>query len=255
MPRYKLQIEYCGTDYSGWQRQDGAPSIQHAIEEAVVGFCGQRASVYGAGRTDAGVHALGQVAHVDLTGTWATDRIRDAINAHLRPHKIAIITVEEVSETFDARFSALMRHYHYTIINRRPPLTVDFDLAWRVSGELDAEAMHNAAQLLVGHYDFTTFRSTRCQARSPLKTIDHLQVRRLDETIEVTCSARSFMHNQVRSFVGSLERVGCGKWSASDLQAALDAKDRTRCGPVAPACGLYLAGVDYPDATLEPAAS
>lgn len=246
MPRYKLHIEYCGTDYAGWQRQDGVPSVQQAVEEAIFGFCGDEVSIQGAGRTDAGVHAFGQVAHVDLSEAWTTGRVRDAINAHLRPQRIAITGAEAVDNTFEARFSALKRHYRYRIINRRAPLTIDRDLAWQVARPLDADRMHSAAQILVGNHDFTTFRSVHCQSKSPVKTVDHVRVSRLGEEVEITCSARSFLHNQVRSFVGSLKRVGEGKWSERDFRAALEARDRTRCGPVAPACGLYLVRVDYP---------
>lgn len=247
MPRYKLHIEYFGTDYAGWQRQAGVPSVQQAIEEAIFGFSGDEVAIQGAGRTDAGVHAFGQVAHVDLSETWTTDRIRDAVNAHLRPQRIAIKGVESVDDMFEARFSALKRHYRYRIVNRRAPLTIDRDLAWQVARPLDTDRMHAAAQILIGNHDFTTFRSVHCQSKSPVKTVDHVRVSRLGEEVEITCSARSFLHNQVRSFAGSLKRVGEGKWSERDFRAALQARDRARCGPVAPACGLYLVRVDYPD--------
>jgi len=246
MPRYKLHIEYCGTDYAGWQRQADVPSIQQALEEAISGFSGDKVSIQGAGRTDAGVHAIGQVAHVDLNKAWATDRVRDAVNAHLGPQRIAVTNVEAVDDTFEARFSAVKRHYRYRIVNRRARLTIDRDLAWQVARPLDADRMHSAAQILVGNHDFTTFRSVHCQSKSPVKTIDHVRVSRLGEEVEITCSARSFLHNQVRSIAGSLKRVGEGKWSERDFRAALEARDRTRCGPVAPACGLYLVRVDYP---------
>lgn len=247
MPRFKLTIEYYGTDYAGWQRQENAPSVQQSIEQAIAGFSGENILIQGAGRTDAGVHALAQVAHADLSGDWAANRVREAINAHLRPQKIAIIEAVQVDETFEARFSALKRHYRYRIVNRRAPLTIDWNRAWQIKYPLDTDLMHAAGQILVGKHDFTTFRSVNCQARSPVKTMDHVCVSRLGEDIEITCSARSFLHNQVRSFVGSLKRVGEGKWSIGDFEAALQAKDRNRCGPVAPACGLYLVGVDYPD--------
>lgn len=247
MPRYKLHIEYCGTDYAGWQRQTGVPSVQQAVEEAIAGFCGEIVTIQGAGRTDAGVHAFGQVAHVDLSDLWGGDRIRDAVNAHLRPQRIAITGVEGVDDTFEARFSALKRHYRYRIVNRRAPLTLDQGLAWQVARPLDVDRMHSAAQILVGKHDFTTFRSVHCQSRSPVKTVDHVRVSRLGEEVEITCSARSFLHNQVRSFAGSLKRVGEGKWSERDFRTALEARDRALCGPVAPACGLYLVRVDYPD--------
>ena len=246
MPRYKLTVEYQGTGFAGWQRQSGQPSVQQKIEQAVAAFSGETVTLQAAGRTDAGVHALGQVAHVDLATEHRPDTVRDAINAHLRPHRVAIVAAEPVDQEFEARFSALARHYRYRIVNRRAPLTVDRDLAWLVPKPLDSDAMHQAAQSLVGTHDFTTFRSSECQAKSPVKTLDRIEVRRLGAEIEISCSARSFLHNQVRSFVGSLKRVGEGKWSAGDLRAALEAVDRTRCGPVAPPDGLYLVRVDYP---------
>jgi len=245
MPRYKLTIEYDGTPFVGWQVQDNGPSVAGAIEAAVAKFAGETPKVAGAGRTDAGVHALGQVAHVDLAKEWEADTIRDALNAHLRPAPIAILRVEAVAADFDARFSARARHYLYRITNRRADLALDRDRAWRIAKPLDSAAMHEAAQRLVGHHDFTTFRSTECQAKSPVKTLDALDVTRAGEEIRITASARSFLHNQVRSMVGSLALVGEGKWSADDLSTALEARDRAACGPVAPACGLYLVRVDY----------
>ena len=245
MPRYKLTIEYDGTPFVGWQVQDNGPSVAGAIEAAVAKFAGETPKVAGAGRTDAGVHALGQVAHVDLAKEWEADTIRDALNAHLRPAPIAILRVEAVAADFDARFSARARHYLYRITNRRADLALDRDRAWRIAKPLDSAAMHEAAQCLVGHHDFTTFRSTECQAKSPVKTLDALDVTRAGEEIRITASARSFLHNQVRSMVGSLALVGEGKWSADDLSTALEARDRAACGPVAPACGLYLVRVDY----------
>jgi len=245
MPRYKLTIEYDGTPFVGWQVQDNGPSVAGAIEAAVAKFAGETPKVAGAGRTDAGVHALGQVAHVDLAKEWEADTIRDALNAHLRPAPIAILRVEAVAADFDARFSARARHYLYRITNRRADLALDRDRAWRIAKPLDSAAMHEAAQCLVGHHDFTTFRSTECQAKSPVKTLDALDVTRAGEEIRITASARSFLHNQVRSMVGSLALVGEGKWSADDLSTALEARDRSACGPVAPACGLYLVRVDY----------
>ncbi|MCC6947440.1 MAG: tRNA pseudouridine(38-40) synthase TruA [Bradyrhizobiaceae bacterium] len=245
MPRYKLTIEYDGTPFVGWQVQDNGPSVAGAIEAALAKFAGETPKLFGAGRTDAGVHALGQVAHVDLGKEWETDTIRDALNAHLRPAPIAILRVEPVAPDFDARFSARARHYLYRIANRRADLALDRDRAWRIAKPLDSAAMHEAAQRLVGHHDFTTFRSAECQAKSPVKTLDVLDVVRSGEEIRVTASARSFLHHQVRSMVGSLALVGEGKWSADDLAAALEARDRAACGPVAPACGLYLVRVDY----------
>src|SRR5215469_7819587 len=245
MPRFKLTIEYDGTPYVGWQIQDNGPSIQGAITEAILAFTGERVAVQGAGRTDAGVHALGQVAHVDLAKDWDVDNVRDALNFHLRPQPIAALKAERVADDFDARFSATKRHYLYRIANRRADLTLDQNRAWRVPRPLDAAAMHAAAQQLIGKHDFTTFRSTECQARSPEKTLDRLDVTRDGDEIRVTASARSFLQHQVRSMVGSLVHVGEGKWSARDLADALAARDRTRCGQVAPPHGLYLVRVDY----------
>ncbi len=245
MPRYKLTIEYDGTPFNGWQIQDNAPSVQGALNDAVFAFSGERAQVAGAGRTDAGVHALGQVAHLDLSRDWDADVVRDAINAQVRPHPVAVLSAERVPDTFEARYSALKRHYLYRLVCRRPDLALDRNRVWRYARQLDVEAMHAAAQRLVGFYDFTTFRSTECQAKSPEKTLERLNVAVVGAEIHVTTSARSFLHNQVRSMVGSLVLVGDGKWSADDLSAALEAKDRTACGPVAPPEGLYLMRVDY----------
>ncbi len=248
MPRYKITIEYDGRPYAGWQRQDNAPSVQESLERAAERLDGAPVLVYGAGRTDSGVHALAQVAHLDLTKDLSTDKVRDAINFHLKPDPIAVIEVEPVSEAFHARFSATQRHYLYRMIDRRAPLTLDRGHVWRVKRKLDAEAMHHAAQALLGQHDFTTFRDSQCQAESPVKTIDAVSVSRYGEEVQLTCSARSFLHRQVRSMVGSLVEVGTGKWSARDFERALDAADRSRCGPVAPADGLYLTAVDYSDA-------
>jgi tRNA pseudouridine38-40 synthase len=245
MPRYKLTIEYDGTPFVGWQVQENGPSVAAAIADAVAKFADEKVNVFGAGRTDSGVHALGQVAHVDLAKDWDTDTIRDALNAQLRPDPIAILNVERVADDFDARFSAKARHYLYRIANRRADLALDRDRAWRLVKPLDAAAMHAAAQRLVGNHDFTTFRSVECQAKSPVKTLDRLDVARAGEEIRVSASARSFLHHQVRSMVGSLALVGEGRWSADDLTRILEARDRRLCGPVAPACGLYLVRVDY----------
>jgi tRNA pseudouridine38-40 synthase len=245
MPRYKLTIEYDGTPFVGWQVQDNGASVQGVLAEAVLAFAGERAVVGGAGRTDAGVHALGQAAHVDLTKDWPPDTVRDALNAHLRPHPIAVILAERVADDFDARFSAIKRHYRYRIVNRRADLALEALRAWRIPRPLDAAAMHDAAQKLVGRHDFTTFRSTECQAKSPVKTLDRLDVARDGDEVRITAIARSFLHNQVRSMVGSLVHVGEGKWSADDLAAALAARDRTACGQVAPPQGLYLVRVEY----------
>lgn len=245
MPRYRISIEYDGTPFSGWQFQADAPSVQGAIEDAIAALTGERVVIQGAGRTNAGVHALGQVAHFDLAREVATDTIRDGLNAHLRPHPIAVLAAERVPESFNARLSATRRHYLYRIVNRRPDLTLDRNRAWRLPRPLDVPAMHAAAQRLVGHHDFTTFRSTECQAKSPMKTLDRLDVVREGEEVRVVTCARSFLHNQVRSMVGSLALVGDRKWSADDLAAVLAARDRTACGQVAPPQGLYLMRVDY----------
>jgi tRNA pseudouridine38-40 synthase len=245
MPRYKLTIEYDGTPYVGWQIQDNGPTIQGALTDAIAAFTGERPVVNGAGRTDAGVHALGQVAHVDLARDWDSDNVRDAINFHLRPQPIAVLAAERVPDTFDARFSATKRHYLYRITNRRADLALEQNRAWRVPRPLDGAAMHIAAQRLIGKHDFTTFRSTECQAKSPIKTLDRLDVARDGDDVRVTASARSFLQHQVRSMVGSLVHVGEGKWNADDLAAALAARDRAACGQVAPPHGLYLVRVEY----------
>jgi tRNA pseudouridine38-40 synthase len=245
MPRYKLTLEYDGTPFVGWQMQENGASVQGRLADAIKAFSGEDAIPRGAGRTDAGVHALGQVAHLDLVKDWAVDKVRDALNALLRPDPISVLACEHVAPDFDARFSAKARHYLYRIIDRRSPLALERMRAWGVFRPLDAKAMDEAAQVLVGHHDFTTFRSTECQAESPEKTLDRLTASRHGEIIRVEASARSFLHNQVRSMVGSLKLVGEGKWTAHELEAALAAKDRAHCGPVAPAHGLYLVKVDY----------
>ena len=243
--RYALTIEYDGAPYVGWQRQANGMSVQQRLEEAVLAINGASCVVQGAGRTDAGVHALGQVAHVDLMREWREDRLRDALNAHLRPDPIAVLSTRAVDATFEARFSAVRRHYRYVIDNRRAPLALAAGRAWHVKRKLDADAMHAAAQALVGRHDFTTFRAAECQASSPVRTLERLDVRRDGDIIEITTSARSFLHTQVRSLAGSLEHVGSGKWRAQDLRAALEARDRARCGQVAPPHGLYLVAVEY----------
>lgn len=245
MPRYKILIEYDGAPFAGWQYQENVASVQRTIMDAIEAFSGEKVMVQGAGRTDAGVHALGQVAHFDLSADRETDVVRDALNAHLRPHPVAILSAEKVAENFDARRSAVRRHYLYRIANRRPDLAIERGRAWRVPRRLDADAMHAAAQRLVGKHDFTTFRSTECQAKSPEKTLDKLDVSRAGDEIHITAVARSFLHNQVRSMVGSLVPVGDGKWGADDLSRILAARDRTACGTVAPPDGLYLVRVDY----------
>ena len=245
MPRFKLTIEYDGTPFVGWQTQDNGPSVQSVLTGAIAAFSGEPATIAAAGRTDAGVHALGQVAHVDLAKDWDCGTVRDALNAHLRPHPIAVLAVEQVADSFDARFSATKRHYLYRIVNRRADLALDLNRAWRVPRPLDETAMHHAAQQLIGKHDFTTFRSAECQAKSPLKTLDRLDVARDGDNIRVSASARSFLQHQVRSMVGSLVHVGERKWGAGDLAAALAARDRTACGQVAPPQGLYLVRVEY----------
>jgi tRNA pseudouridine38-40 synthase len=245
MPRYKLTIEYDGAPFVGWQVQDNGLSVQAVLAAAIAAFCGDSVEVRGAGRTDAGVHALGQVAHVDLKKDHDADTVRDALNAHLRPHPIGVLQAEQVPDSFDARFSATRRHYRYRLINRRADLALDRGRAWRIPLPLDTDAMHAAAQRLVGKHDFTTFRAAECQARSPVKTLDLLDVARSGEEVQIVAAARSFLHNQVRSMVGSLVRVGEGKWSAGDLAGALAARDRAACGPVAPPEGLYLVRVEY----------
>ncbi|MBO6730902.1 MAG: tRNA pseudouridine(38-40) synthase TruA [Maricaulis sp.] len=246
MPRYKLTIEYDGAPFAGWQRQDNAPSVQEELEKAAQKLDQSTVTVQGAGRTDSGVHALGQVAHIDLTKDLAEDKVRDALNYHLKPNPVAVLEAERVSDEFHARFSATQRHYLYRIIDRRVPLTLDRGQVWRVPRALDASAMHKAAQFLVGTHDFTTFRDAQCQAESPVKSIDKVAVARYGEEVQLTIEARSFLHRQVRSITGSLVEVGFGKWSPQDFKAALDAADRSRCGPVAPPDGLYLTAVDYP---------
>lgn len=248
MPRYKLTIEYDGGPFQGWQRQDNGPSVQEALEKAAAKLDGAPVVVQGAGRTDSGVHALGQVAHLDLVKDLSEDKVRDAINFHLKPNPVAIIEAERVDEDFHARFSAINRAYLYRIIDRRVPLTLDRGQAWRVPKRLDADAMHAAAQFLIGTHDFTTFRDAQCQAESPVKSIDKASVSRLGEEVQITVEARSFLHRQVRSITGSLVEVGLGKWTPKDFKAALDAGERKRCGPVAPPDGLYLTAVDYPPA-------
>lgn len=246
MPRFKLVIEYDGTPYVGFQRQANGPSVQGTLEDAFAKLKAGSIVVRGAGRTDTGVHATGQVIHVDFDRDWPAGKLRDALNYHLKPAPIAVIAVEIVAADFDARFSAIARHYLYRIVDRRAPLAIERDRAWHVPARLDVAAMDAAAKILVGHHDFTTFRSTHCQSKSPLKTLDRLDVVRASaDLIEIRASARSFLHNQVRSMVGSVKLVGEGKWGPDDLRAALEAADRTRCGAVAPSAGLYLIGVDY----------
>ncbi|HEY3798552.1 MAG TPA: tRNA pseudouridine(38-40) synthase TruA [Caulobacteraceae bacterium] len=245
MPRYRLDLEYDGGPYKGFQAQGALPTVQGSIERAVKAFCGEDIRLQAAGRTDTGVHALHQVIHIDLTRDWKPEVVRDALNAHLVPEPIAIIEASVAPEGFHARFSAKGRGYVYRILNRMAPPSLDRGRVWHLKKPLDAEAMHAAAQALVGHHDFTTFRDVDCQAKTPWKTLDVAAVRRAGEDVELHFAARSFLHRQVRSMAGSLAEVGAGRWSAADLRAALDACDRKACGPVAPAEGLYLAQVDY----------
>ena len=249
MPRYKMVVEYDGTPYVGWQRQENGHSVQAAVEAAILSLTSETVVIRGAGRTDSGVHALGQVIHADLSREWAPFKLRNALNAHLMmaSEKVSIIDIDRVSDDFDARFSALRRHYLYRIISRRAPLAIEAKRAWWVSKDLDHEAMHAAAQMLVGHHDFTTFRSAHCQAASPIRTLDRLDVTRQGELIEIRASAQSFLHNQIRSFAGTLKLAGEGKMSPQDVRAALEARSRAACGPVAPPEGLYFMQVDYPD--------
>jgi tRNA pseudouridine38-40 synthase len=245
MTRYKLTLEYDGGGFVGWQRQNNGPSVQEALEKAVAAFCGETVTSFAAGRTDAGVHALGQVAHVDLAKATTADTVRDALNFHLKPAPIVVLKAEAVGEDFHARFSAKARLYRYRIVNRRPPLALDRGRAWLVGIELDAAAMHDAAQAVVGHHDFTSFRATLCQAKSPLKTLDVLEVGRAGEDIVIEARAQSFLHHQVRNMVGTLKLVGEGKWTKADVAAALAARNRSAAGPTAPPEGLYLAEVWY----------
>ncbi len=246
MPRYRITVEYDGGPFCGWQMQENGPSVQASLAEAIHKLSGEQVQVFGAGRTDAGVHALGQVAHFDLSTEWRVDKIRDGLNFHLKPEPVAVLDAAQTDDEFHARFSATGRHYLYKIIARRPPLTVDRGLAWRASKPLDVAAMHEAGQALCGTHDFTTFRSAQCQAKSPVKTLDLFNVSQNGDEVRFHLGARSFLHNQVRSLVGTLERVGAGKWQPERVGEALAAADRSLCGPVAPPEGLYLTAVGYP---------
>jgi len=245
MTRFRLTLEYDGSPFVGWQRQDNGPSVQGALEDAIEKLSGERVTVTGAGRTDAGVHALGQAAHFDLEKFFEPGKVRDALNHFLRPNPVVVLDAAVADAEFHARFSAKARHYLFRILNRRSPPALDDKRVWHVSPKLDADAMHAAAQVLVGQHDFTTFRAAECQAQSPVKTLDRLDVSRRADEIHIEASARSFLHHQIRSFAGTLKQVGEGKWSARDVAEALAAKDRARCGPVSPPDGLYLVRVDY----------
>ncbi len=247
MPRYRLTLEYDGAPFAGWQRQADRPSVQQAVEEAVAGLTGEAAHVQGAGRTDAGVHATGQVAHLDLAKDWAPFRLMEALNHWLRPAPVAVLAAERVADDFHARFDAIEREYLYRIVNRRAPLALGRGQAWQVRHPLDAAAMAEGAARLIGRRDFTTFRAALCQAKSPVKTLDELSVTREGEAVLIRARARSFLHSQVRSFVGTLERVGAGAWSPEDVTRALEARSRAACGPVAPPDGLHLVAVRYPE--------
>jgi len=250
MPRFALKIEYHGAPFVGWQRQVNLPSVQGAIETALAKLEPREHTIAAAGRTDAGVHALAQVAHCDLNGDWQAFRLSEALNYHLKPQPVAITACAAVDDDFHARFSALERRYLFRILSRRAPATHQEGLVWQVKHDLDEGAMQAAADFLVGKHDFTTFRSTICQAESPVKTLDHLRVSRVETPggteFHFDVRARSFLHNQVRSFVGTIERVGAGSWTPKDVRSALAARDRAACGPVCPPQGLYLAHVSYP---------
>lgn len=247
MPRYKLTIEYDGAPFQGWQWQDHGPSVQGALEAAGGKLNSAPVTVYGSGRTDSGVHALAQIAHMDLAKDIRADKVRDALNFHLAQHPISVLAAELVHDEWHARFDAIERRYLYRIIDRRPRLALERGRVWRIPVKLDVEVMHQAAQILVGNHDFSTFRDTQCQSKSPIKTIDEITVLRAGAEVHCHFRARSFLHKQVRSFVGSLVEVGLKKWNNEDMLAALESKDRCECGPVAPSDGLYLTQVIYPE--------
>jgi tRNA pseudouridine38-40 synthase len=245
MPRYRLTVEYDGAPYRGFQAQKGLPSVQTALETAIAAFSGETPRINAAGRTDTGVHALGQVVHFELERSWLARTVQEAMNFHLLAEAVVVLEAAEAAADFHARFSAKGRTYLYRILNRRAPPALERGRVWHVKKELDAEAMHAAAQRLVGHHDFTTFRDAGCQSKSPVKTLDEARAWREGEEVRLYFASRSFLHRQVRSMTGTLAEVGAGRWTADDLVRALEAKDRKACGPVAPACGLYLASVEY----------
>lgn len=248
MQRFKLIVEYDGAPFVGWQRQKNGRSVQETLEDAIRSFCGVEATTFAAGRTDSGVHALAMPVHFDLPTSYPVETVRDAINHFLRPLPAAVLSAEYVSDDFHARFSAIARHYRYRIVNRRAPLTLDQGKAWWIAGSLNAAAMHEGAQALVGRHDFSTFRAARCQAASPIKAMTTLSVARAGEEIAIDVSAPSFLHNQVRSIAGTLVQVGLGRWRGDAVKEALEAKNRTACGPVAPPVGLYFVRADYDSA-------
>jgi len=243
--RWKLIIEYDGKPFNGWQSQKDKSGVQDFLSDSIKSFSNENVKIYAAGRTDSGVHARGQVVHFDLKRKTDSNELREALNSHLKPFPVAILDVDEVGSEFHARFSAIKRHYQYDIINRRPPLTIDKGKYWRIGKPLNIERMIEASKYLVGKHDFTTFRSTHCQSKSPTKTIDLIKIKEIESKIHITFSAKSFLHNQVRSFVGSLKLVGEGKWDYKKIKDILNKKDRTLCGPVAPPEGLSLTKVDY----------
>lgn len=255
MPRYALKLEYNGAPFAGWQRQADRPSVQGALEDALAKLEADVPTIAAAGRTDAGVHAWGQVAHCDMAQDWTPFRLSEALNYHLRPAPVAVLACAKVDDEWHARFSARERRYLYRVINRRAPLVLEAGQAWLVKASLSLEPMQEAAQHLIGRHDFTTFRSTECQAASPVKTLDAIEITTLEtprgREFQFRLRARYFLHNQVRSLVGTLERVGAGTWTPEDAKAALDAADRQACGPVAPPYGLYMTGVGYPDDPFE----
>ena len=252
MPRYRLTIEYDGTPFSGWQRQDNGPSVQQAVETAGEGLSGGKSPVYAAGRTDAGVHALAMTAHIDLPKAFPADTVRDGLNAHLRPQPVVILGATSVTEDFHARFSCRKRHYLYRVLNRRPPSALDRHHVWHVGQPLNVSNMQQAAASLIGKHDFTTYRSAHCQSPDPVKTLDQCDIRTHAEEVRFSLSAPSFLHNQVRSIVGTLVQVGLGRWAPDDVADALAARDRSRCGPVAPPDGLYFVQADYDEAASRP---
>ena len=245
MPRYRLLVEYDGRPFHGFQAQADLPSVQGSLERAVKKFCGEEIRVSAAGRTDTGVHATGQVVHVDLSKDWPADTVRNALNFHLMPDPVSVLAADVAVGDWHSRFSATGRRYLYRILNRLSPPALDQGRVWHVKKPLDAQAMHEAAQVLVGHHDFTTFRDLACQAKSPMKTLDVANVRRAGDEVLLEFASRSFLHRQVRSMTGTLAEVGVGRWTKADVKAALDARDRRACGPVAPAEGLYLTAVEY----------